>query len=57
MGINMIHILKAFYFALHFVASFLGLIIMIHAPDLFWIGFSMFIFFMVKFFLMKDNII
>ena len=53
----MIDILKALYFGLHFVASFLGLIIMIHAPDLFWVGFSMFIFFIIKFFLMKDNII
>ena len=53
----MIDILKALYFGLHFVASFLGLIIMIHAPDLFWIGFGMFIFFIIKFFLMKDNVI
>ena len=45
-------IIKSIYFALCFAGSFLGLIIMLHIPSLFWIGLGMFILFIIKFFLM-----
>jgi len=44
----------AFYFALHFVGAFLGLIIAIHLST--WLGLSMFFFFIVKFILMIPNV-
>jgi len=44
----------AFYFALHFVAAFLGLVIAIHLST--WLGLTMFFFFIIKFVLMMPNI-
>jgi len=44
----------AFYFALHFVGAFLGLIIAINVST--WLGLTMFAFFLVKFMLMMPNI-
>ena len=46
--------IKALYFGLCFAASFLGLVIAIHVN--LWIGISIFILFILKFFLMKDNV-
>jgi len=47
-------IFYAFYFALHFVAAFLGLIIAIHVST--WLGLTMFFFFIIKFMLMMPDI-
>jgi len=47
-------IFYAFYFALHFVAAFLGLIIAIHVST--WLGLTMFFFFIIKFLVMMPNI-
>ena len=47
--------IRALYFGLCFATSFLGLIIAIHV-DL-WIGLAIFILFIVKFFIMKNNLI
>jgi len=44
----------AFYFALHFVGAFLGLIIAIHVST--WLGLSMFFFFIIKFLVMMPNV-
>jgi len=44
----------AFYFALHFVGAFLGLIIAIHLST--WLGLSMFAFFLIKFMLMMPDV-
>ena len=44
----------AFYFALHFVGAFLGLIIAINVST--WLGLTMFAFFLVKFMLMMPDI-
>ena len=44
----------AFYFALHFVGAFLGLVIAINLST--WLGLSMFAFFLVKFMLMMPDI-
>jgi len=44
--------IRAIYFATCFACCFLGLIIMLHIPSLFWIGLGMFILFIIKFFLM-----
>ena len=44
----------AFYFALHFVGAFLGLIIAINLST--WLGLSMFAFFLVKFMLMLPDV-
>jgi len=48
------YIFYAFYFALHFVAAFLGLIIAIHVST--WLGISIFLFFIIKFVLMMPNV-
>ena len=47
-------LLIALYFALHFGAAFLGLIIAIHLS--FWLGLSMFAFFIIKFCLMLPSV-
>ena len=47
-------IFYAFYFALHFVGSFLGLIIAIHVST--WLGLTIFFFFIIKFVLMMPDI-
>jgi len=47
-------IFYAFYFALHFVGAFLGLIIAINVST--WLGLSMFAFFLIKFMLMMPDI-
>ena len=44
----------AIYFALHFAGAFLGLVIAIHLS--FWLGISMFAFFIIKFLLMMPNV-
>ena len=44
----------AFYFALHFVGAFLGLIIAIHLST--WLGLSMFAFFIIKFLIMMPDV-
>jgi len=44
----------ALYFALHFGAAFLGLVIAIHLN--FWLGLSMFCFFIIKFCLMMPTV-
>ena len=44
----------AFYFALHFVGAFLGLVIAINLST--WLGLGMFAFFLVKFMLMLPEI-
>jgi len=44
----------AFYFALHFVAAFLGLVIAIHLST--WLGLSMFFFFIIKFMIMIPTV-
>ena len=49
------YIFYAFYFALHFVAAFLGLVIAIHVST--WLGLSMFLFFIIKFVLMMPNVV
>ena len=46
--------LKAFYFALHFAAMFLGLIIAIHIDM--WIGLGIFGLFIIKFMLMFPDL-
>ena len=46
--------LKAFYFALHFAAMFLGLIIAIHIDM--WIGLGIFGLFIIKFMLMLPDL-
>ena len=47
-------ILKALYFALHFAGAFLGLVIAIHLS--FWLGLSMFTFFIIKFMIMMPDV-
>ena len=47
-------ILISLYFALHFVAAFLGLVIAIHLN--LWLGLSMFAFFIIKFLIMIPNV-
>jgi len=47
-------ILISFYFALHFVAAFLGLVIAIHLST--WLGLSMFAFFIIKFLIMMPDV-
>ena len=47
-------ILISLYFALHFGAAFLGLIIAIHLH--LWLGLGMFAFFIIKFMLMIPNV-
>jgi len=47
-------IFYAFYFALHFVGAFLGLIIAIHVST--WLGITMFFFFIIKFILMMPTV-
>jgi len=47
-------ILIALYFALHFVGAFLGLVIAIHLS--FWLGISMFVFFIIKFCVMMPDV-
>jgi len=47
--------IKALYYGLCFITAFLGLVIAIHVN--LWIGISIFILFILKFFLMKDNVI
>ena len=47
--------IKALYYGLCFITAFLGLVIAIHV-DL-WIGIAIFILFIVKFFIMKNNLI
>jgi len=44
----------AFYFALHFVGAFLGLIIANNLST--WLGLSMFFFFIIKFILMMPTV-
>jgi len=44
----------AFYFALHFVGAFLGLVIAIHVST--WLGLSMFAFFIIKFLIMMPDV-
>ena len=53
-GENMKYVFYAFYFALHFVGAFLGLIIAINVST--WLGLSMFAFFLIKFMLMMPDI-
>jgi hypothetical protein len=47
-------IFKALYFALHFVGAFLGLVLAIHLS--FWLGISMFAFFIIKFMIMMPDV-
>ena len=47
-------ILIALYFALHFGGAFLGLVIALHLS--FWLGISMFAFFIIKFCLMIPSV-
>jgi len=47
-------ILIALYFALHFVGAFLGIVIAIHLS--FWLGISMFFFFIIKFMIMIPDV-
>jgi len=47
-------ILMALYFALHFAGAFLGLVIAIHLS--FWLGLSMFAFFIIKFMIMMPDV-
>ena len=47
-------ILIALYFALHFAGAFLGLVIAIHLS--FWLGLSMFAFFIIKFMIMMPSV-
>ncbi len=47
-------IFKALYFALHFVGAFLGLVLAIHLS--FWLGISMFAFFIIKFMIMLPSV-
>jgi len=47
-------IFYAFYFALHFVGAFLGLVIAIHLST--WLGLSMFFFFIIKFLIMMPTV-
>ena len=47
--------IRALYFGLCFAIAFLGLVIAIHVD--FWIGVSISILFIVKFFLMKEGLI
>ena len=51
-GDNMFY---AFYFALHFVGAFLGLIIALHT-DMTWIGLGIFFLMIIKFVLMLPSI-
>ena len=46
-------IFYALYFALHFAGAFLGLVIAIHLS--FWLGLSMFTFFIIKNLTMKNT--
>ena len=48
-------IFYAFYFALHFVGAFLGLVIALHT-DMAWIGLGIFFLMIVKFMLMLPNL-
>jgi len=48
------YLFYAFYFALHFVASFAGLIYAIHGNT--WIGLGIFFFFIIKFLLMMPDV-
>jgi hypothetical protein len=48
-------IFYAFYFALHFVGAFLGLVIALHT-DMTWIGLGIFFLMIVKFMLMLPNL-
>jgi|MEHZ01.5.fsa_nt_MEHZ011335647.1_2 hypothetical protein len=54
MGDCNMSILYAFYYALHFVIAFLGLIIAIHT-DMVWLGLSLSVIFVVKFLYMTNN--
>ena len=47
-------ILIALYFDLHFAGAFLGLVIAIHLS--FWLGLSMFAFFIIKFMIMMPDV-
>ena len=47
-------IFYALYFALHFAGAFLGLVIALHLS--FWLGISMFAFFIIKFMLMMPDV-
>jgi hypothetical protein len=47
-------IFYALYFALHFAGAFLGLVIALHLS--FWLGISMFAFFIIKFMWMMPDI-
>ena len=47
--------IKALYYGLCFITSFLGLVIAIHV-DL-WIGLAISLLFIIKFFIMKNNLI
>ena len=53
-GVKMREVLLALYFALHFAGAFLGLVIAIHLS--FWLGISMFVFFIIKFCLMMPSV-
>ena len=46
----------AFYFALHFVGAFLGLIITIYIPDMTWIGLGIFFIMIIKFVIMLPDL-
>jgi len=46
----------AFYFALHFVGAFLGLIIAMYMPDMAWIGLGIFFTFLIKFVIMLPDL-
>ncbi len=47
-------VLYAFYYALHFVMAFLGLLIAIHT-DMVWLGLSLSVIFIIKFLYMTNN--
>jgi len=47
--------IRALYFGLCFAIAFLGIVIALHIN--FWIGISISILFIVKFFLMKEGLI
>ena len=52
--VKMKELFYAVYFALHFAGAFLGLVIAIHLS--FWLGISMFAFFIIKFCLMIPSV-
>ena len=54
MGSYNMTILYAFYYALHFVIAFLGLIIAMHT-DMVWLGLSLSVIFVIKFLYMTNN--